>query len=88
VRQILLTHIHLDHAGATGSIVDKYPHIDVVVHGRGAPHLANPAKLLNSAGRLYGEDMDRLWGEVKPVPQDRLSSWLRSFRNGAFLGRS
>ena len=72
VRQILLTHIHLDHAGAAGSIVAKHPHIQVTVHARGAPHLADPSKLLSSAGRLYGQDMDRLWGEVTPIPQERL----------------
>jgi len=73
VRQILLTHIHLDHAGATGSIVEKYPHIDVVVHERGAPHMFDPSKLISSAGRLYGQDMDRLWGEIKPVPKERMT---------------
>lgn len=72
VRQILLTHIHLDHAGATGSIVVRHPHIQVIVHARGAPHLADPSKLLSSAGRLYGQDMDRLWGEVTPIPQEQL----------------
>lgn len=72
VRHLLITHIHLDHAGATGTIIERFPHIEVVVHGRGAPHMADPAKLLASAGRLYGEDMDRLWGEVKPVPHERL----------------
>lgn len=72
VRQILVTHIHLDHAGAVGSILEKHPHIEVVVHSRGAPHLADPSKLLASAGRLYGQDMDRLWGEVKPVPLKQL----------------
>jgi glyoxylase-like metal-dependent hydrolase (beta-lactamase superfamily II) len=72
VRQLLLTHIHLDHAGATGSILEKHPHIEVIVHGRGAPHLADPSKLLASAGRLYAQDMDRLWGEVKPVPSKHL----------------
>jgi glyoxylase-like metal-dependent hydrolase (beta-lactamase superfamily II) len=72
VRQILLTHIHLDHAGAVGTIVEQHPHIEVIVHGRGAPHLADPSKLLASAGRLYGQDMDRLWGEVKPVPTKHL----------------
>ena len=72
IRHLLITHIHLDHAGATGTIVERFPHIEVVVHGRGAPHMADPAKLLASAGRLYGEDMDRLWGEVKPVPHERL----------------
>ncbi len=72
VRQILVTHIHLDHSGAAGSIVEKHPHIEVVVHGRGAPHLTDPSKLLASAGRLYGQDMDRLWGDVRPVPAKNL----------------
>jgi len=72
VRQILLTHIHLDHAGATGTILARYPHIEVLVHSRGAPHMVDPSKLLTSAGRLYGQDMDRLWGEVKPVAAERL----------------
>ncbi|HEX9365060.1 MAG TPA: MBL fold metallo-hydrolase [Vicinamibacterales bacterium] len=72
VRQLLITHIHLDHAGATGTIVEKHPHIEVFVHARGAPHLVDPSKLLASAGRLYAEDMDRFWGEVKPVPAKHL----------------
>lgn len=72
VRQILVTHIHLDHSGGVGTILEKHPHIEVVVHGRGAPHLADPSKLLASAGRLYAQDMDTLWGEVKPVPATHL----------------
>jgi glyoxylase-like metal-dependent hydrolase (beta-lactamase superfamily II) len=72
VRQLLLTHIHLDHAGATGSIVEKHPHIEVLVHARGARHMVDPSKLLASAGRLYGQDMDRLWGEIKPVDASRI----------------
>jgi glyoxylase-like metal-dependent hydrolase (beta-lactamase superfamily II) len=72
VRQILLTHIHLDHAGGTGTLVKENPSIDVFVHERGAPHLADPSKLLSSASRLYGQDMDRLWGEFLAVPSDRL----------------
>jgi glyoxylase-like metal-dependent hydrolase (beta-lactamase superfamily II) len=72
VRHILITHIHLDHAGATGSILARFPHIEVIVHQRGAPHLVDPSKLLASAGRLYQQDMDRLWGEVKPVESARL----------------
>jgi len=72
VRQILVTHIHLDHSGSVGSIVEKFPHIDVVVHQRGAPHLADPAKLVASAGRLYQQDMERLWGDIKPVDKARL----------------
>ena len=72
VRHLLITHIHLDHAGASGSILEAHPHIEVVVHERGAPHMADPAKLLGSAGRLYGQDMERLWGDVKPVDAARL----------------
>lgn len=68
IRQLLITHIHLDHAGATGTIIEMHPHIEVIVHARGGPHMIDPAKLLASAGRLYGQDMDRLWGKVKPVP--------------------
>jgi glyoxylase-like metal-dependent hydrolase (beta-lactamase superfamily II) len=71
-QHILLTHIHLDHAGASGTIVREHPHIAVLVHERGAKHLVEPAKLLDSATRLYGDQMDRLWGEFAPVPADRL----------------
>jgi glyoxylase-like metal-dependent hydrolase (beta-lactamase superfamily II) len=72
VRQILLTHIHLDHAGATGALVRENPAIDVFVHERGAPHMIDPSKLLASATRLYGADMDRLWGDFLPVPAERV----------------
>ena len=72
VRQLLLTHIHLDHAGATGTLVKENPRIEVFVHERGAPHLIDPEKLIASAGRLYGADMERLWGEILPVPTDRV----------------
>ena len=72
VRQILVTHIHLDHSGSVGSIVAKFPHIEVVVHQRGAPHLVDPSKLIASAGRLYSQDMERLWGEITPVDTARL----------------
>jgi glyoxylase-like metal-dependent hydrolase (beta-lactamase superfamily II) len=72
VSEILLTHIHLDHAGATGTIVRRYPEITVVVHERGAKHLVAPERLLESARRLWGADMDRLWGEVAPVPERHL----------------
>lgn len=69
VRHLLLTHIHLDHAGASGSIVRENPAIQVVVQERGAPHMINPARLIGSATRLYGAaDMERLWGEFLPVP--------------------
>jgi glyoxylase-like metal-dependent hydrolase (beta-lactamase superfamily II) len=72
VRAILLTHIHLDHAGATGTLAAECPNATVFVHEVGAPHLVDPSKLLVSAGRLYGADMDRLWGEVRPVPAARI----------------
>ena len=68
-RALLLTHIHLDHAGAAGAIVRRWPEVTVYVHQVGAPHLVDPAKLLASARRLYGDDMERLWGEVAPVPE-------------------
>jgi len=71
-RALLLTHIHLDHAGATGAIVRRWPHVEVHVHERGARHLADPSKLLASAARLYGDRMQELWGEIVPVPQENL----------------
>ena len=72
VTSVLLTHIHLDHAGATGSLLKENPEIDVFVHERGAAHLVDPTKLLTSATRLYGDDMERLWGDVLPVPEARV----------------
>lgn len=70
LRAILLTHIHLDHAGATGSIVQRHPHLQVYVHQRGAPHLIDPEKLIRSATRIYGDQMDTLWGPILPVPRE------------------
>lgn len=74
VTHLLLTHIHLDHAGAAGTIVNRHPQVQVMVHERGATHLANPQKLLDSASRLYGDQMDRLWGEFRGVPAANLVS--------------
>src|SRR6185295_20084187 len=71
-KALLLTHIHLDHAGASGALARLWPEIEIYVHEVGAPHLADPAKLLKSASRLYGDDMERLWGEVVPVPEANL----------------
>ena len=73
-RALLLTHIHLDHAGATGVLMRRYPHLTVYVHEAGAPHLADPSKLLESAGRLYGDRMAELWGEVAPADPERLQA--------------
>lgn len=68
VRWILITHIHLDHSASVGTLLKECPDARVIVHERGAPHLIDPAKLIASATRLYGADMERLWGEILPVP--------------------
>jgi glyoxylase-like metal-dependent hydrolase (beta-lactamase superfamily II) len=69
---LLLTHIHLDHAGATGSIVRENPKVKVYVHEFGATHMVDPSRLLASAGRLYGADLKPLYGECLPVPEANL----------------
>jgi len=69
---LLLTHIHLDHAGGAGTLVRLNPGLSVHVHRAGAPHLIDPSKLRASAARLYGSQMERLWGEVAPVPAERV----------------
>jgi glyoxylase-like metal-dependent hydrolase (beta-lactamase superfamily II) len=73
-RALLLTHIHFDHAGVTGALVRRWPELPVYVHERGAPHMVDPAKLVASAGRLYGGDdgLLALWGEMLPVPEQNL----------------
>jgi glyoxylase-like metal-dependent hydrolase (beta-lactamase superfamily II) len=71
-RAVLLTHIHLDHAAATGAMVRRWPNLEVYVHERGAPHLVDPSRLLASAERLYGDDLKRLWGEILPVPEENV----------------
>ena len=71
ITHVLLTHIHLDHAGAAGWLARQGAQI--IVHPVGAPHLLNPEKLLTSAARIYGEKMDMLWGEFLPVPEDKLT---------------
>ena len=73
VESILITHIHLDHAGATGLLVRDNPRIRVFVHERGAPHIIDPSKLINSANQLWGvEGVARLWGPMIPVPESNL----------------
>lgn len=69
LRHLVLTHIHLDHAGAAGSLVRENPLLLVHVSEIGAPHLVDPVRLERSARRLYGDDFDRLWGELVPVPE-------------------
>lgn len=68
VRTVLLTHIHLDHAGAAGTIVERVPGVKVYVHEVGAPHMIDPAKLLASVTRLWGDRMGAVWGAFQPVP--------------------
>ncbi len=70
ISDVLLTHIHLDHAGASGWLAKQGARIHV--HPVGAPHLVDPQKLLSSAGRIYGDKMDMLWGEFLPVPEAQL----------------
>jgi len=71
---LLLTHIHLDHAGATGALVRRFPDLPVYVHEVGAPHLIDPARLLRSAERLYGDQMHYLWGDILPVPAENVTT--------------
>jgi len=69
---LLLTHIHFDHAGASGALVERWPDLRVYVHEKGARHMAAPERLVASARQIWGEDFDRLWGRVVPVPEDNL----------------
>jgi glyoxylase-like metal-dependent hydrolase (beta-lactamase superfamily II) len=74
LRTIILTHIHLDHAGAAGALARLSPEARVLVHPLGAPHLVDPSRLLASAAQIYGDEMDTLWGEMLPVPNDRITT--------------
>ena len=75
IQHVLLTHVHLDHAGGTGHLVSRLPHLQVHVHGDGAPHMADPERLVSSTRRVFGEAHDRLWGEVLPVSDERIRTW-------------
>ncbi|HLM37141.1 MAG TPA: MBL fold metallo-hydrolase [Gaiellaceae bacterium] len=72
LRHLLLSHIHLDHAGAAGVLVREHPGLQVHVSEVGAPHLIDPARLEASARRLYGDEFDTLWGELAPVPEQNV----------------
>ncbi|HJT55917.1 MAG TPA: MBL fold metallo-hydrolase [Ktedonobacteraceae bacterium] len=72
VTWLLITHVHLDHAGAAGSLVRQLPNVHVYAHSRGAPHLLDPSKIVASASRIFGERMPLIWGEVEAIPQERL----------------
>lgn len=75
LRHVLLTHIHLDHAGGTGHLLELFPNARVHVHEDGASHMVDPERLVSSTRRTFGELHDRLWGEVKPVAADRIDAW-------------
>ncbi len=81
LKHILVTHIHLDHAGAAGALVREFPHVDVRVHPFGVPHLVDPSKLVSSAARIYGDKMEGLWGEVVPIPEAQ----VREVNDGELL---
>jgi glyoxylase-like metal-dependent hydrolase (beta-lactamase superfamily II) len=72
VRHLLLSHIHLDHAGAAGTLVRRHPGLTVWVSPVGEPHLVDPSRLEHSARRLYGDLFDELWGELLPVPEQNV----------------
>jgi glyoxylase-like metal-dependent hydrolase (beta-lactamase superfamily II) len=72
LRHLLLSHIHLDHSGAAGHLVREHPSLQVHVSGVGAPHLHDPARLISSARRLYGDTLDTLYGEPLPIPRHNL----------------
>jgi glyoxylase-like metal-dependent hydrolase (beta-lactamase superfamily II) len=72
IRRLLLSHIHLDHAGAAGVLVREHPALEVHVSAIGAPHLVEPSRLEASARRLYGDSFDILWGELAPVPRENV----------------
>jgi glyoxylase-like metal-dependent hydrolase (beta-lactamase superfamily II) len=71
-RAVLLTHIHLDHAGAAGALVQRWPELEVWVHRNGAKHVIDPSRLVASATRIYGDAMERLWGRIVPVAQENV----------------
>lgn len=75
IRHIALTHVHLDHAGATGHLVRRVPGLRVHVHEDGAPHMADPERLVASTRRTFGAAHDELWGEVAPVPPSAIVAW-------------
>jgi glyoxylase-like metal-dependent hydrolase (beta-lactamase superfamily II) len=72
ITQLAVTHIHLDHAGSAGVLMRRLPRARLLVHPVGAPHMIDPTKLMASATRIYGDRMEELWGEVAPVPADRV----------------
>lgn len=73
ISKLFITHIHLDHAGAAGTFMRRFPASQLYVHEVGVPHLVDPSKLVGSASRIYGRMMDSLWGRIDPVPAERIT---------------
>src|SRR5205085_9731909 len=69
---VVVTHIHLDHAGGVGDVAAVFPQAEVFVHPLGARHLADPSRLVDSAGRVYGDLLDSLYGRLDPTPAERV----------------
>jgi glyoxylase-like metal-dependent hydrolase (beta-lactamase superfamily II) len=88
LRWLIVTHIHLDHAGAVGDLAREFPAATVVVHEQGARHLLDPARLIDSAGRVYGPLLDELYGRLDPVPGERLIAAADGFRVDIGAGRT
>ncbi len=82
-RRLLLTHIHFDHAGAAGALLQRWPELEIYVHPVGAPHLTDPSRLLRSARRVFGDSFERLVGDVVAVPAER----LHVIEDGERIGR-
>ena len=87
LRWLVLTHIHLDHAGGIGDLAEAFPNATVVVHERGARHLADPSRLIDSAARVYGPLLDSLYGRMRPVPTERLVAAADGYRVDVGNGR-
>ena len=74
VTHLLATHVHLDHAGSVGSLIQRMPKAKVYAHSKGVPHLLDTTKVVASATRIYGERMEQLWGEIESTPAHRLQA--------------
>ena len=80
VRHLLVTHIHLDHSGGAGLLLQHFPNATLYAHERGVSHLIDPSRLVSSATRIYGGLMHRLWGDIVPVPAERVVSLVHQQR--------